>query len=121
MNREQLLHLIENSSPAVRTALTTLYARQTDDERSGLTTRHNNGQGFNYADAEVGSSLAQWVLARKPLSGPQMRCARRFLPKYATQLLASGVDWEAVALQRDYVEMSAMEALALDLQEANTK
>lgn len=118
MNRPQLLHLLATWPAAVRLALTTLYARQTSDEQAAGATTHVNGQGFNARDAVFGSSLARQVAAGHPLTAYQLAAARRLLPKYAGQLLASGVDWAAVAPNG---ELRAMEELATQLQEARTE
>ncbi len=118
MDRDALLHLLATWPAAVRLALTTLYARQTDDERAAGATAHLNGQGFNAMDAVFGSSLARQVEAQHPLTAYQLAAARRLLPKYVGQLLASGVDWAAVA---PGAELRAMEQLAAQLQEAHTE
>lgn len=115
MTRDALLRLLATSPAAVRLALTTLYARQTGDERNAGATTHLNGQGFNATDATFASSLARQVEARRVLSTRQLAAARRLLPKYVGQLLASGVEWETVA-PRTGDELRAMETLASDLQ-----
>jgi hypothetical protein len=110
VNRAALLQLLATSPAAVRLALTTLYARQTGDEqRSGATT-HRNAMGFNATDSAFGSSLARQVIARRPLSSRQITAARRMLPKYAGQMLASGAVWPVAG-----DELRAMESLAVEL------
>src|SRR5690349_328082 len=95
--KANFLHLLNTWPTVVRLALTTLYARQTGDEQNSGTTTHLNGQGFNAMDATFGSSLARQIAAGRPLTAYQLAAARRLLPKYAAQLLASGVDWAAAA------------------------
>jgi hypothetical protein len=118
MDRSTLIHLLAISPAAARLALTTLYARQTEDERAQGATTHLNGAGFNATDSTFASSLARQVEAGRPLSARQLAAARRLLPKYAGQLLASGVNWDALAPKGPRSDLLAMETLAMDLQEA---
>lgn len=121
MDRSTLIKTLNTSPAAVRLALTTLHARQTDDEQRTAATRHANGMGFNAVDAAFLSSLAVCVKVGKRLSERQLVAARRALPKYADQLLASGVEWGKYTATRDAGELRAMEALAVELtQEAST-
>ncbi len=68
-------------------ALTALLARQTEDERSSQTTKHQNGQGFNGTDATILTSFALQVQRGRHLSEKQLAIAFKKLPKYAGQLL----------------------------------
>jgi hypothetical protein len=106
--------LLATSPAAVRVALTALYARQTGDEQTAGATTHLNGAGFNATDSAFASSLARQIETRRTLSARQLAAARRLLPKYARQLLASGVDWEALTPKRDVGELRAMESLAAE-------
>lgn len=116
MDKWQLITILQRSERAVGRALTVLYASQTGDEQSGAQTRHLNGVGFNAMDAAYLSSLARQVGAGRSLSRAQLAVARRALPKYTRQLLASGVAWEALdAPRHDGDELRAMEALAMEL------
>lgn len=118
MDRDTLIRTLNSSPAAVRTALTTLHARQTTDEQRNAATRHRNAMGFNATDAAFLSSLADRVNAGHPLSMRQLAAARRALPKYAGQLLASGVEWgKFVGPRRDAPELRAMETLAAELLE----
>jgi hypothetical protein len=88
---ESIRVLLANNPKAVYRALVVLYERQTEDEKSDETTKHDNGRGFNYRDAKFGSDLAQKCLRPDPrypcpLSVNQLGAARRMLHKYAGQL-----------------------------------
>lgn len=63
-----------------------IHNRQTSDEKVSQTTRHNNGRGFNSADANILSSFAEQIKARNSLSERQKYIARIKMPKYAGQL-----------------------------------
>lgn len=122
MDRTELLTVLQRSDAAVRAALTALYARQTGDEQQGDATRHRNAMGFNATDAAFLSSLARQVGIGRRLSREQLAAARRALPKYARQLLASGVAWESLGAGQKRnadEELLALETLALELNEAD--
>lgn len=59
---------------------------QTMDEQTTQTTRHQNGMGFNSADAKIMSSFAEQIKARNSLSEKQKYIARIKMPKYSGQL-----------------------------------
>jgi hypothetical protein len=63
-----------------------IYKGQTQDEKSARTTSHDNGIGFNGADAEILSSFAEQIITRRSLSPRQREIARRKMGKYAGQL-----------------------------------
>lgn len=69
-------------------AVVTLYKLQTPDEKLSYSTIEQNAQGFNGADAGFGSSLAQQLLANRPLSRKQLAVLSGMLPKYQRQLIA---------------------------------
>lgn len=128
MDRAELIHLLSTRNAATECALTVLYNRQTDDERSCGDTRHHNGSGFSATDARFLSSLALQIerqrgrIAGRCLSPRQLDAARRLLPKYARQLLASSVDWSQFASGAPSntargEELRAMEQLATSLLE----
>jgi hypothetical protein len=86
--------LITNDKWLIRGILA-VYARQTADEKSSLTTKHHNGVGFNGRDAAILSSFAKQILSweatedpryPQPLSPKQFGYARRAMLKYAGQL-----------------------------------
>lgn len=74
-------------------ALVALYDRQTADEKASDSTSHLNSVGFSGVDAEIGSSMAKWVLSGRYLSVKQVEVwtkpGKNGLPrlcKYARQL-----------------------------------
>lgn len=108
MTREKLLHLmgigVKDPTPAMNTAcvsgLIELYHRQTADEKDASTTVHENGMGFNGADAYFLSSLAAQAIERRraraagevpahwtDLSPKQLACLRKNIAKYVGQLV----------------------------------
>ena len=76
---------------SVERALLYLYGRQTDDERSGGYTAHENGQGFSAVDAPFLTSLAEQVKNGRSLTLKQTEVARRILKRYRRQLERGGV------------------------------
>ena len=80
-----LPHLQNNDSFLVR-ALVELYNRQTYDEKVVEHTKHDNGVGFNHADAKRLTSIAKWHLDGKRLTPRQIALIRRRLLKYAGQI-----------------------------------
>ena len=44
--------------------LVAIYNRQTQDEKSEQSTKHDNGRGFTGADAEIMSSMAQQLIKK---------------------------------------------------------
>lgn len=124
MDRDALARLLATHPAAIERALTALYVRQTDDERSCGDTRHRNGAGFNANDARFLTSLALQVERQRSrlggyrLSPRQHAAAGRLLPKYAGQLLACGVNWNQFASSAARgEELRAMEELAASLLE----
>jgi hypothetical protein len=79
--------LSTNSAWALR-ALTTIYARQTQDEQASGVTNHHNDIGFSGADAEILSSFAVQYSNRGTLSPKQMALVFKKMPKYSKQVLS---------------------------------
>ena len=69
-------------------AVIAIHNLQTSDEQQAGTTRHDNGVGFNSADADILSYCARWLNRGNHLTGKWLNEARRRMPKYAKQLLA---------------------------------
>lgn len=87
-------NLAESDKWLIR-GLLAIYARQTHDEQSQQTTKHDNEVGFNGLDAPILSSFAVQVRKHEndphprfpnPLSPKQLRLARKKMLKYAGQL-----------------------------------
>jgi len=80
-------HMVATNKAWALRGLIRIYERQTaNEQRVGETTRHNN-VGFTGADANILSSLADQVLAKRNLSEKQMAIVHKKMPKYARQLL----------------------------------
>jgi hypothetical protein len=62
MTRDQINSVLHRSTLAVCRAMVILLSRQTTEEQMSHTTRHSNGRGFNYRDAEYGTYLAHYIL-----------------------------------------------------------
>lgn len=96
VTKEQVQDLLQNNDRAVIRGVVAIYERQTADEQSSRTTKHQNGVGFNGRDAGFFSGLAkqilEWQVASperrypRPLSPRQLASARRGIFKYAGQL-----------------------------------
>lgn len=78
---------IQNSDKAVISALMLLYSYQTTDEQMTGDARHQNGAGFNGADAPILTSFAQQYEQKGWLSPKQLELARKKLKKYSRQVL----------------------------------
>jgi len=85
---DQIKSMLRDSDKAVERAVVRLYNLQTLDERAAETTKHDNGVGFNSADAGYGSYLAKWLKTGKRLNDKHLGRARRMVTKYARQLAA---------------------------------
>lgn len=68
-------------------AIIAIYERQTDHEKSELTTKEDNGIGFNGVDAFLMSKYAEDLGKWGRLTPNQRKWARRKMPKYALQLV----------------------------------
>lgn len=72
----------------VTRALLFMYGRQTADEQSSQYTKHSNGAGFGYIDAEFLSNVAQQCIKHKRDVTPgQFVPVRKRLMKYTGQLV----------------------------------
>lgn len=85
---QDIVALLMKNDQAVARAVLALYARQTEDEQAGETTRHVNGRGFNSRDAafmtSIAKALPKWNNRMTPR---QLVACRKILPKYRRQLL----------------------------------
>lgn len=73
-----------------------LYERQEEDEQAVRDTTHQNGQGFNKADAKFLTKMASWIIGGLPFSESQQNLAdaRKRMMKYAGQLSVVLTDQE---------------------------
>ena len=85
----RVAHIREQLATNERWALSGLlriYSYQTESEQATLSTRDENGVGFNGVDAELLSSFAEQYKERGRLSPKQMGLLMSKMPKYAGQL-----------------------------------
>ena len=82
---EQFQEVIKQDQYAI-SALLTLYSYQTTDEQISLSTKHENGMGFNGTDGGFCSSLAMQYLRKGRLTEKQIASLRKLLPKYHGQI-----------------------------------
>lgn len=68
-------------------AIIAIYERQTDHEKADLTTKEDNGIGFNGVDAFLMSKYAEDLSKFGKLTPNQRKWARKKMPKYALQLV----------------------------------
>jgi hypothetical protein len=88
--KHTVVHALMTNPLAVEKALVMLYDRQTEDEQSHTTTKHDNRRGFNTAHAKRGSYLAKWIKSGRRLTGRFVDEGRQIALYYAgTQLLAA--------------------------------
>lgn len=85
--KESLLDMLERSDKALAKALLVLYGFQTADEQAAGYTVEDNGAGFNGADADYMSSVAQFVEKSGFLTQKQVPIIRKKIRKYWKQLL----------------------------------
>ena len=85
-DKQFFVDLFAAKPASVDRALIVLAARQTPDERAMGSTHVENARGFNKVDAEILTSLAEWVRLGRQLSFKQRNIAVRKLPKYWRQL-----------------------------------
>lgn len=84
--KESIKALLERSDKAVARGVVAIYHFQTDREQALEETTHQNGVGFNSADAPFLTSIACWYLKRDYLTTKQTYRARKQLLKYSGQL-----------------------------------
>lgn len=83
---DEIRELIQTNDKVLYGALRNLYNEQTEDEKAEGDTKHNNGVGFNGADAKIMSSFAEFLKRTGFLTPKQKAVARRKLVKYNKQL-----------------------------------
>lgn len=85
MNKSTVLALLANDRNVER-ALQGLLARQTQAEQHTSSTIESNGRGFNYRDAEFGTSLANQVNKGWRLTSRQVAAGRKLCSFYWRQV-----------------------------------
>jgi len=81
-----IILLLKVNDLAVERAITVLYQRQTQDERSHSMTKHSNGIGFKANHARLGSYYAKWIASGRHLTGSHIVNARKITLQYSRQL-----------------------------------
>lgn len=67
--------------------LLTIYSYQTSEEQCEGHTKEFNGVGFSGFDSDILSSFAEQYKTKGFLSSKQMNFVKKYMPKYARQLL----------------------------------
>ena len=70
----------------VERGILALYARQTRNEQLAGVTTDKNDVGFSASDAGVGTYIARWLRAGRPLSGKWIGIARKITLRHAQQI-----------------------------------
>lgn len=81
-----VIKLLLQNDKAVERAIIAIYKRQTLDEQQTESTNHQNGRGYNHADAYPFSLLAKQLGWRQHLSPRDIQWARPRILKYCKQL-----------------------------------
>jgi hypothetical protein len=86
--RNEIIRALQTNDRAVLKAVVKIYHRQTFDERATLMTQHQNGRGFNAADARPLSNYAQRLLdpEGEVLTLAEIAECRQRIMKYVGQL-----------------------------------
>lgn len=92
--KDRVIALLTVNDLAVERALVALHDKQTASEKDAQVTTVRNGVGFSAFDAEIFSSLAEWVRRGRNLTTKQLALCRKTnkagkmrIAKYAEQLL----------------------------------
>lgn len=83
---DEIKNLIQTNDKVLYGALKKIYAEQTADEQAEGQTNHQNGVGFNGADAPILSSFVEFLNRTGFLTPKQRVIARKKLMKYGKQL-----------------------------------
>src|SRR5947208_478034 len=95
-SKEAILDLMTHDQGFLEGCIVRIYEKQTEDEKHTGETTHDNGIGFSGCDSRNGTYMAEYILKgvnqyRKTygqnLSGRFLEKARKFMPKYAGQLV----------------------------------
>ena len=91
--RDEINAILRSNDRACEVGIYRIFQLQTEDEKCSDTTKHDNGVGFGYRDAEFGSSLARQVEQNRmigrgdrSLSPKQLTFARKMCLRYSRQL-----------------------------------
>lgn len=92
LTRESVQAMLIANPRALERAIVAIYRRQMADEQHARATLHDNGIGFNSADAGPLSIRARHLLSGAALSDADMADARARMLKYWKQLIDIAVD-----------------------------
>lgn len=84
---EEIKNLLENNDEFLGRALKKLYSCQTADEKRGQHTEETNGVGFNKYDAEIMSSICEFLIRSGFMTDKQKALVRKKIMKYTKQLV----------------------------------
>lgn len=98
LTRESVQAMLQSNPRALERAIVAIYRRQMADEQHARATLHDNGVGFNSADATIMSLAARVLLAGDRLSPSAMHEARERMPKYWKQLIDIAMDRQLKAM-----------------------
>lgn len=93
----------------VSIAVVIVASNQTRDEIDSFSTNHQNGRGFNGADAGKGTYWAEYCMGGKTFDPQQIKCdlsgkhlveARGVMAKYARQVTEYLNEWEKMEHER---------------------
>lgn len=76
-DKDAIEALLQSNDRAVEKAVLVLFARQTEDERVTLSTKHSNNRGLTAYDAEYFSKLAAQLNRGQPLWPYQLSILRK--------------------------------------------
>ena len=83
---DEIKHLVQTNDKVLYGALKNLYNCQTSDEKTCEHTSHQNGAGFNKVDAQVLTSITEFLIKTGFLTSKQKELVRKKLVKYTGQL-----------------------------------
>lgn len=93
-----LRYLLQTDQLLLCKAILFIHARQTPDEQAAKTTAYDNGQGWSGTDSHFMSEMAEVIKKYGELKGGQVTYSRKYIMKYAKQLIENGFQYsEAVS------------------------
>ena len=85
--KETVRELLLRNDRAVERGVMSIYAKQTEDEKSSEHTKHHNNVGFSGCHGHMGSYYAKWLMSGRHLNGAHLVKARKMMLKYSGQLV----------------------------------
>ena len=84
--RSEIEDMVRTNPLAVERAMVALLSRQTQDEQTQGSTRHNNRKGFAACNSKRGTYYAKWVQSGRQLTGQHLEKAQKIALFHAGQL-----------------------------------